>query len=604
MATVYLRDKVFWLASAMLLAHGALLGFLGYRNGPGVDEMAHLVSGYSHWVQGDFSHYRVNPPLIRILAAIPMHFCSAGWDWVERESNPFSRPEFGAASRFMARNGEKSFFFLMLARWMLIPVSLLGGFVCFQWASQMFGKESGLVALTLWCFCPNMLTWGASITPDTGAASFGVLCAWRYWHWLRCPTWPNAILAGLTLGLAQLSKSTWIILFLLWPFLLILWRFFPAPPRTLKPSFLHFWIITATAVYLVNLGYAFEESGMALRDFTFVSNTLGGPEAHEHGGNRFRNSWLGRMPVPVPANYFRGIDIQKYELELGKWSYLRGQHKYGGWWYYYIYALIVKTPIGYLAAGGMAAILFVRRGEYRSDWQNELLVILPGLAVFMLVSSQTGFNRYLRYVLPSLPFLCLFTSRAAIVIVHRQRTLSVLLVGLVTAGVFSSLLVFPCSAAYFNEAAGGPLEGKSHLLDANLDWGQDLFALKDWVDTHPEVPDLQVALLTSVPLEFVGTKARPVRSLLRSAPTRSAGVLPGWYAISVNELMGYRHDGTACEECMMFQTVKPVARIGYTIYIYHVPEPFPQSFPICADRGIDNNLTDLTHGCMCCLPCR
>ena len=35
---------------------------------------------------------------------------------------------------------------------------------------------------------------------------------------------------------------------------------------------------------------------------------------------------------------------------------------------------------------------------------------------------------------------------------------------------------------YFNELAGGLLGGAKHLADSNLDWGQGLPALKDWMD--------------------------------------------------------------------------------------------------------------------------
>ena len=47
--------------------------------------------------------------------------------------------------------------------------------------------------------------------------------------------------------------------------------------------------------------------------------------------------------------------------------------------------------------------------------------------------------------------------------------------------------------SYFNEAAGGPRRGHEHLLDSNIDWGQDLFLLKRWADRHTEARPLAVA---------------------------------------------------------------------------------------------------------------
>src|SRR3990172_12166936 len=47
-----------------------------------------------------------------------------------------------------------------------------------------------------------------------------------------------------------------------------------------------------------------------------------------------------------------------------------------------------------------------------------------------------------------------------------------------------TLSIFPHYLSYFNEVAGGPQAGYQHLVDSNLDWGQDLPALKDWIDAR------------------------------------------------------------------------------------------------------------------------
>ena len=48
----------------------------------------------------------------------------------------------------------------------------------------------------------------------------------------------------------------------------------------------------------------------------------------------------------------------------------------------------------------------------------------------------------------------------------------------------SVLRVHPHYLGYFNELAGGPSGGWRYLVDSNLDWGQDLKALKRWMDDH------------------------------------------------------------------------------------------------------------------------
>jgi hypothetical protein len=61
---------------------------------PTLDEPAHLVSGISHWRSGDFSLYRVNPPLVRLVATIPSILCGYTFDFPEVLNDQFSRNEF------------------------------------------------------------------------------------------------------------------------------------------------------------------------------------------------------------------------------------------------------------------------------------------------------------------------------------------------------------------------------------------------------------------------------------------------------------------------------------------------------------------------------
>jgi len=36
------------------------------------DEVGHLAAGINHWRSGDFAYYRVNPPLVRLIACAPL----------------------------------------------------------------------------------------------------------------------------------------------------------------------------------------------------------------------------------------------------------------------------------------------------------------------------------------------------------------------------------------------------------------------------------------------------------------------------------------------------------------------------------------------------
>src|SRR5262245_12463839 len=211
------------LVAALLVVHSSLLAWEGWRQSPAVDEVAHLPAGLSHWKLNRFDLYRVNPPFVRMLAAVPLLFCNPQTDWRNYYEAPYSRQEFLIGEDFAAANGTDVFWYFTLARWACLPLSLLGAWICFSWSHELYGTPAGLTALILWCFCPNVLGNSALITPDSGAAALGVASGYLFWRWLRDASWARALLAGLTLGLAVLTKSTWIVLFGLFPAIYFIW---------------------------------------------------------------------------------------------------------------------------------------------------------------------------------------------------------------------------------------------------------------------------------------------------------------------------------------------------------------------------------------------
>lgn len=492
-----------------------------------------------------------------------------------KRSNLSTRSEFVIAKRFCEKNGDRTFWYFALARWACIPFSLLGGWICYRWASEIYGPIPGITALVLWSFSPTILGWGSTITPDVAAAALGVTAGYTFWRWLQDPSWTRTAVAGGALGLAELTKTTWIVLFVLWPLLwLACGKGRPSPVDGIRRrhQIIRHCLILLMAVYIINLGYWFENTGEQLQSFTFISKTLGGTNEDNATGNRFSNSLLGKLWMPLPANYIRGIDFQKYEFEKGKWSYLCGEQRIGGWYYYYLFALLVKTPTGTLFLTVLAIVASICSRHYRTSGRAELMLLAPALVVLLVVSSQTGFNRYIRYVIPALPFIFIAISR-----VTKPDASPVVAVAAwlaIAASVISSLSVLPHSMSYFNYAVGGPRFGHHYLADANIDWGQDLLRLKTWMMHHPEATPMHLSYFGYFEPELAGITAEPVPSgPARAAPEAdpaSLGPQPGWYAISVNNLIDYHHFGPPELDHSYFREFEPVTSVGYSIYIYHI----------------------------------
>ena len=87
---------------ALIICHVCLLVYSAIVHSPNANEPAHLAAGISHWTMGRFGLYRVNPPLVRAVAAIPV---LGAWSWlvaaplivgIARSGGPFPvRPNEG-----------------------------------------------------------------------------------------------------------------------------------------------------------------------------------------------------------------------------------------------------------------------------------------------------------------------------------------------------------------------------------------------------------------------------------------------------------------------------------------------------------------------------
>ncbi|MEZ6060296.1 MAG: phospholipid carrier-dependent glycosyltransferase [Planctomycetaceae bacterium] len=416
-------------AVTLLVIHAGLLAWSATKHSPTAQEPQSLVAGLSHWELGDFQLFRVNPPLVRMVAALPVIAAGYESDWSKLKPGIGDRPGFDVGNDFAAANGERTFWLITIARWACIPFSLAGGVSCFLWAKELTGRPTGgLIALFLWSFDPNILAHGEFIMTDCAAAAFGVAAGYGFWRWLRRPNWQRAVVAGILLGLAQLTKTSWILLYALWPAVWLCWSRF-GRHRELPQSdgaFPGFRIqsgqlavILLISVYLLNLIYGFDGTLTPLREFHFVSRALNGADQTGQVGNRFRDSVLGHIPVPLPLPYVEGIDIQKSDFEKPWRSFLRGEWKPGGWWYYYLYGFCVKTPHGTQLLFVIAVLttlvgLCRRKSAARSHAavpaSDLAVVLLPPIALIALVSSQLAMNLHFRYVLPSTGFLFVFIA--------------------------------------------------------------------------------------------------------------------------------------------------------------------------------------------------
>ncbi|MGL6197132.1 MAG: ArnT family glycosyltransferase [Thermoguttaceae bacterium] len=554
------RCLIVTIMAFLLFLQGGLIGYLSWSTSPNRTEIGHVGAMVYFWHTGKFDVFHVNPPLTRFIAGIPVDlFCNPKYDWKSYSPRPQDRSEWALGNAFVAANELDDLrVYVLIARLACLPLILLGGYFGYKFASELYGEWSGIVFLILWTFSPLILGWGATICPDVAAASIGIVGLYTFWHWLKKPTWGKAIIAGICLGLMPLTKMTWIIAFPIWCLLFVVWKFGRKKGEQ-SLSWKQFMAIVFLAIYTINMGYFFDGSFRLIKDYQFISGTLTGTKM-ENGSpikqsNRFKNSWIGYLPVPLPAEFVQGIDTQKLDFERGIESYARGVWSDHGWWWYYCYVLLLKEPLGVWALTilALAASVFFR--DINASWRDELTVLLPLLAIFTFLSSQDGFSIHPRYVILVLPFLYIWVVKLAQTFALRKRLLAIMTAMCLVWIVGSSLWFYPHSMSHFNELAGGPKNWPKCLLGSNIDWGQDAYELKNWVEKHPEARPLYISIEPAIPLKKLGIECE---GEIPAEPTE------GWVVIGVTNLY---------ERKMRYEWLhvfEPIQILGKSIYIYRV----------------------------------
>lgn len=563
--------------AAVLAVFTAALAWSAWVHSPVVDEPAHLVAGLSYWQLGRFDLYRVNPPLVKMIAALPAWCTGRHAAFSQAAFEPGVRGEWELGAAYLQQYRETGFRMVIWGRWCCLPFALVGAVACYVWATRMYGCWSGWLALLLWCCSPCVLGHGSLLTTDVPAAAMMVLAGYRFWRWWCEPQMWNASLLGAAFGVALLVKTTTLVLAICWLALYLLHYLFKSKldaDRFVRQELVGVASAMLMVLYTVNAGYGFEGTGTRLGDYQFTSRALSGKNSSARkmpvAGNRWKESWLAPMPIPLPRNFVLGLDEQRRDLEGGPTSYLRGEVRHRGWWYWYLYAAAIKVPLGEWGLFFLAVFVTVLCRSYSRDIWSEGMLLLPAVAVLTAASAQPGLTDHFRYVFPSLPFMFVWTSKLARAIEVRQVRVAVA-GGLCVAWFIGSVLaVYPHCLSYFNELVGGARGGGAHLIRSNLDWGQDLWFLKQWQERHQNARpfyleyygpvDPRVADLDHEPLPPGVPLRDEDREQVRAGQW---GPQAGWCAISETSL---RTRGVYS----YLQRFTPKETVGYSIRIYNL----------------------------------
>lgn len=564
-----------------------------------VDEFAHIPAGVSYWETGRFTLYRENPPLIRLLFSLPCWLSGARVDY-SRAAVGY-RSEWRVGADFGRFNQSSYARFLWQARLVVATLAVACGALIFWWARELYGGPPAAVVALLWFSDPNVLAHSSMASTDVGTAFAGLFAAYSYWLFLRNPDLGWALLAGIGIGLAQVSKFSMLILY---PALLAVTLVTYCQIKngrleriTKRAPVKYFFLVVVVSFIVINFVYSFEGTFRCLGSYNFRSPLLsgvatGGQTSPPTPRNVFRHTLLGGIPVPLPSNYVLGIDSEMWDVGMGHVRLEGGQLARGGHWYSPFQVLALKMPLGSLLLV-LASISYNMYYPRREQGGVKGILLFPTAGLFALLCLHPGLNWLIRYLLPAIPFALIATG--ALIRAAWTRTIWRTLVILCLAwNGWSLLSIRPFYLSFGNEIAGGPEGAQKVFLGSNFDWGQDLFNLKRFADANPNYRPLIVTyfgVLTpeaialesqGLPASFLTNEASPSSEDENEASSDSANNnvpdMGFYWAISSNILNGLTTapllmNGETVMAVIQSPLLKPqnaFARVGHSIYVFHV----------------------------------
>ncbi len=554
------------LTVASLILIGVARILLTYKvTAQGFDEPCHIAAAIELLDKGTYTLDPVHPPLTRIAIGIPLYLAGERFPhWPASDSRIRNYNDVGNSVLFDDGHYLRN---LSLARSAILPFFVLAVILIFLWTRQEFGDLAGAMAALLFTTLPIVLAFSGLAYTDLPTACMQFAALFAFTAWLRKPSLRSTLVLGLAIALAFLSKLT-TLLFLpsavaaIWLAKWLVERRAGSPPRAGKANWTgKLGLAFALAVVVVWAGYGFSVGH--IREEAQISPESMPSFQHFPGPVRgVARSMVLRDPVlPAPA-LFRGIATSWALNQDAPPAYLLGKVRNGGWWYFFLVGVGVKTPLPFLllCVAGMFAVL-----KRPVRWT----AIAPALSVLaiLFVTMFVKYNAGVRHVMVVFPLLAVIVGSGCGLLWRspgKWRLWGRLcLAALLFWQCLSSLNAHPDYIAYFNPLAGRD-PSRVLVTGCDLDCGQDLFrlsqALREKNISHPNIAVWSSADMSrmNLPRFDIPSPFQPVT---------------GWFAISLRSLrMGdFFHTTYPPGAFGWLGQSQPVAKIGKTILLYYIP---------------------------------
>lgn len=392
------------------------------------DEPFYLWTGYVYLKTGKIIGELQSPLLTRTLSAIALSFLNLSLPIDEQT------PEGGMEydKRFLYQNNKKPETIIFWGRFPILILGIILGFFVFLWAKLLYGVPSGIFALVIYTFSPNILAHTTVATTDLGVTCFVFISLFCFWKFLNTDEQKFLIPSGITLGLGIISKFSAILLIPIYVVFLTYYLWKKNIPNKVIKILRCFLIILVSAFVMILIAYR-----ISLIDY-----------------------------------FFKGFAATMMDIESGRRMWFLGKYSATGFWYFYPLSFLMRTSIPIL----LFSILALSHAIIKKKvCISEILLLAPIVLFFaaaMLSNKQLG----LRYILPVYPLLFVFIGNIMVKF-SRKWVFSGTII-LLAWYIYSTVRVYPHYHAYANEFIK-PQNLYKYCLD--VDSGETLWLLSEFV---------------------------------------------------------------------------------------------------------------------------
>lgn len=460
-----------------------------------MDEVPHFGAGLSYLEYGDFRMNPEHPPLVKMLAMLPV------WLVARPDMSGANDPMLGACwlGSWQHIYGHQLIYYppdghhqtrLFLARLVPLLIGLGGGLLAFVWGREIAGNNpGGWAAATLLMYYPEYLGHSGFVTFDVPMLVACAGISWAAWQWWRRPTWDRLAIFAATCAVGSLVKLP-VAMFAAMQcgVLLVLAAFDERRGQlgrvvvlvlaTMLAGYAACWAIVGFRFSAVAPGQRIDQLSLFL-----------GPLDHQSPSALVRVLARVHDLKLLPETSIAVLD--HLTAFSDRYQMLFGRSSHGGWWYYFLVTTLLKTPLPMLIGLAILVVLGGRRlhsanASRTRRWRaaRAAILVVPFVLLGLMVMRSgvnIGHRHFLAVYFPWCVFLGVVVARG---IASSHRWHRWMAAGMLASQVLTTLWVFPHQATYINLIGGSPYRASTILTDSNIDWGQDLPALGEWMRDH------------------------------------------------------------------------------------------------------------------------